>query len=138
MKKLTSSRSFVFVASLAMAVQGLACNDSDAGPEAPEELEQLGEQAEALELPCAATSQFQYISAGNWIVCGTKWFDNYTYFDFKNETGSEIQVRLQSGPNLKYVTVPAFTHIQQKYKYWGGLVRIEPVGNSSVFVRVWS
>jgi hypothetical protein len=121
-------RAFIIGATCLLA----ACSPA----EEPDSLEQPGERAEAIELPCTAYLQGQNISAGNWIVCGTRPFATYTNFHFTNPAGSDILVRMQSGPDLVYLTVPASGELVWSHQYYGGFVRIEPV-NTSVTVGIW-
>lgn len=119
-----------------LAIIGATCLLAACGPaQESEELDALGEQAEALELPCSAYSQSEYIASGNWIVCGTRPFGNYTNFFFTNAMGYDTQVRMQSGPDLTYLTVPT-SGLSWSHKYYGGYVRIEPV-SSNMFVSMW-
>ena len=101
-----------------------------------DELEPLGEQTDALELPCLAYTQAQHIASGNWIVCGTRPFDQTTAFTFTNIAGRDVNVRLQSGPrDIVNLTVPAWPATTWWWhKYYGGFVRIEP--NGSVLVSL--
>ncbi len=116
---------------------GVSCMLAACGsaPEASEG-ESLGEQADTLELPCSAYQQEQLINSGNWVVCGTRPFAQYTNFQFTNQTGSSISVRLQSGPDLVYWTLPAWSTTNKSRQYYGGFVRIEPV-SSSIRVLMW-
>lgn len=96
-------------------------------PSEADVLENAGEQSEALDVPCTAYRQAEYLAPGYSTVCGTRPFDQSTAFTFTNRSGTSTTVTLQSGPDLVRLSVPAQPATTWWWhKYYGGLVRITP------------